>query len=224
MCILVAVAGNFIFVKSNSVLKQDRKTSNTVKLKDLRLFINIPEKKLYVINKDKIIKKYTIASGTYETPSPIGSWRITSKATWGKGFGGRWMGINVPWGQYGIHGTSKPWSIGSSASHGCIRLRNEDAEELYEVVDYGTPVRIYGGPFGPFGEGFRILEPGDRGADVYEVQKKLKKKGYFFGYINGIYGEDMKLSVHRFQEKNGIKPSNYIGFSFYNKLGVYLFD
>lgn len=44
---------------------------------------------------------------------------------------------------YGIHGTDVPASIGRSASHGCVRLRNEDAELLYRLVSVGTPVFIY---------------------------------------------------------------------------------
>jgi lipoprotein-anchoring transpeptidase ErfK/SrfK len=44
---------------------------------------------------------------------------------------------------YGIHGTDQPESIGRSASHGCVRLRNEDIAKLYEMVEVGTPVYIY---------------------------------------------------------------------------------
>lgn len=44
---------------------------------------------------------------------------------------------------YGIHGTNDPASIGRSASHGCVRLRNEDIAVLYDMVDVGTPVYIY---------------------------------------------------------------------------------
>lgn len=44
---------------------------------------------------------------------------------------------------YGIHGTDAPTSIGRAASHGCVRLRNEDAELLYRIVPLGTPVYIY---------------------------------------------------------------------------------
>ena len=44
---------------------------------------------------------------------------------------------------YGIHGTNEPLSIGRSASHGCVRVRNEDAELLYRLVPVGTPVFIY---------------------------------------------------------------------------------
>jgi len=44
---------------------------------------------------------------------------------------------------YGIHGTDQPESIGHSVSHGCVRLRNEDIEQLYPMVAVGTPVYIY---------------------------------------------------------------------------------
>lgn len=44
---------------------------------------------------------------------------------------------------YGIHGTDVPSSIGRSASHGCIRVRNEDIEVLYQLVSVGTPVLVY---------------------------------------------------------------------------------
>jgi hypothetical protein len=44
---------------------------------------------------------------------------------------------------YGIHGTNAPETIGRSVSHGCVRLRNEDIEKLYEMVPVGTPVYIY---------------------------------------------------------------------------------
>ena len=44
---------------------------------------------------------------------------------------------------YALHGTNRPETIGSSVSHGCIRLRNEDIETLYRMVPVGTPVYIY---------------------------------------------------------------------------------
>ncbi len=44
---------------------------------------------------------------------------------------------------YGIHGTDAPSSIGRGASHGCVRVRNEDAETLFRIVPVGTPVYIY---------------------------------------------------------------------------------
>jgi lipoprotein-anchoring transpeptidase ErfK/SrfK len=44
---------------------------------------------------------------------------------------------------YALHGTDHPESIGRSVSHGCVRLRNEDIETLYQMVSVGTPVFIY---------------------------------------------------------------------------------
>ena len=44
---------------------------------------------------------------------------------------------------YALHGTDQPESIGKSVSHGCIRLRNEDIETLYQMVPLGTVVYVY---------------------------------------------------------------------------------
>ena len=44
---------------------------------------------------------------------------------------------------YALHGTNRPETIGRSVSHGCIRLRNEDIVQLYDMVPVGTPVYIY---------------------------------------------------------------------------------
>lgn len=57
-------------------------------------------------------------------------------------FGTRFMALNTWGGSIGMHGTSNPNSIGSRASHGCIRMFTEDAEELFDLVKIGTPVII----------------------------------------------------------------------------------
>ena len=44
---------------------------------------------------------------------------------------------------YALHGTNRPETIGQSVSHGCVRLRNEDIQQLYNMVARGTPVYIY---------------------------------------------------------------------------------
>ena len=51
----------------------------------------------------------------------------------------RWMGVS---GAVGIHGTGQPWSIGTRASHGCIRMTVADVIDLFERVELGTPVLI----------------------------------------------------------------------------------
>ncbi len=191
-----------------------------------KILVDINDKKLYLIHKttEKIEKTYVIASGKTSTPSPIGTWTINSKGTWGEGFGSRWMGLNVPWGKYGIHGTDKPSSIGGDTSHGCIRMFNKDAKELYSLVSYGTTVVITGGPYGPFGNNLRIIKPGYRGSDVYEIQRIMKEKGYYPGYVDGIYGEGMKSYVIKFRKDNNLSVSHNIDASFYKVLGIGLFE
>jgi lipoprotein-anchoring transpeptidase ErfK/SrfK len=44
---------------------------------------------------------------------------------------------------YALHGTDKPHTVGQAVSHGCVRLRNEDIETLFQLVPVGTPVFIY---------------------------------------------------------------------------------
>jgi len=89
------------------------------------------------------IKEYPVAVGKASTPTPPGNWTIIKKALWGEQFGGHFMQLSVPWGVYGIHGTNKPWSIGQAVSHGCVRMHNSNAAELYNTVPVGTPVHIY---------------------------------------------------------------------------------
>jgi hypothetical protein len=178
--------------------------------KDYIILIQIDDKKLYLLNEGHVVRKYTIASGMSGWPSPIGDWQISNKGIWGEGFGARWLGLDVPWGAYGIHGTTDEGRIGQPVSHGCIRMRNQDVIELYDMVELGTPVIIRNGPYGPFGLGFATIIPGDRGSDVLAVQKKLKELGYFDGYESGIYEDDLKHALHEFQRDHGLPVENSI--------------
>lgn len=94
------------------------------------------------------------------------------------------MGLNVPWGQFGIHGTLDLYSVGWASSHGCIRMKNEEVAELYDIVPYGTKVVIVNGSYGDFGTGFRNLKSGMYGSDVKRIQLKLKELGFFHGIPN----------------------------------------
>lgn len=96
-----------------------------------------------------------------------------------KDLDGYFMGLNVPWGDFGIHGTQDPYSLGWSSSHGCIRMKNSEVAELYKILPVGTEVIIIDGIYGPFGNGFRNLKSGMYGSDVMEIQKRLKELGYF---------------------------------------------
>ena len=62
-------------------------------------------------------------------------------------FGPRFVRLKCPnTSQIGIHGTVAPWSIGHRASHGCIRLTNENILELVEYVQIGMPIIVSPGP------------------------------------------------------------------------------
>ncbi|QZY57543.1 L,D-transpeptidase family protein [Crassaminicella profunda] len=205
---------------------EEKKIKENPNYENLWILIDINEKRLELIDLERkeILKKYRIASGKPSTPSPIGSWKIIRKGRWGEGFGTRFMGLNVPWGKYGIHGTNKPNSIGWASSHGCIRMNNKDIEDLYKRVKVGTPITIQGGTFGPFGNGFRVIEPGFRGSDVYEVQRYMKKRGYYPLWVDGIYGEGMKRYVIKFRKDHGLKLTHNVDMEFYKVLGIQLFE
>lgn len=194
------------------------------KYKDLRILVDVPDSRLYLLDGDKLIKEYKCATGKPTTPSPIGVWKIVGKDNWGEGFGGYWMGFNVPWGKFGIHGTIYPNSIGWQSSKGCIRMNNKDVAELYKIVRVGTTVTIYGGPYGAFSYGLRNLKPGAIGSDVYEIQKLLKKKGYYNGYVDGKYGTSLKYAINKFQKDNKLLISDTLTIPFYRALGIYLFE
>lgn len=212
---------------SNSALAMANDALDNKKGSKYGIIVSIYEVKLYLINLEtnKIVKEYPIAGGKSETPSPYGRWRVIDmRANWGGGFGSRWMQLSVPWGKYGIHGTNKPFSISSLASEGCIRMFNEDVEELYKYVKVGTPVVIDGGPYGLMKSAFRTLSPGDRGGDVFEVQRVMKNKGYYKGSIDGIYGEGMKADVLRFRRDYRLRETHNIDDEFYNAIGIFPFE
>lgn len=105
--------------------------------------INTANHTLLLFKKGVPIKRYPVAAGKPSTPTPRGNYRIINKAmNPGGRFGVRWMGMNIPGGGYGIHGTDTPEAIGKSISHGCVRMFNNDVTELYNLVPIGTPVSI----------------------------------------------------------------------------------
>ena len=109
------------------------------------------------------VKKYTVAVGQPAYPTPTGLYSIESKqvdpvwsvpnSPWAGELGGttvaggsaenplkaRWMGVTAG---AGFHGTSEVSSLGTAASHGCIRMSVPDVIDLYDQVPVGTPVYI----------------------------------------------------------------------------------
>lgn len=105
--------------------------------------INRSLHKLTLYRDSIVFKNYPVAVGKPSTPTPVGTFRIVNRAiNPGGPFGARWLGLNAPNGDYGIHGTNNPSSIGKDVSNGCIRMFNEQVIELSNLVSIGTVVKI----------------------------------------------------------------------------------
>ena len=110
----------------------------------------------------KLAKTYTVAVGMEGLETPEGLYAIQEKeenpvwnvpmSDWAGSLAGqtippgpsnpieaRWLGIYEG---AGIHGTEETYSLGSAASHGCVRMAIPDVEELYDEVEVGTPIFI----------------------------------------------------------------------------------
>jgi lipoprotein-anchoring transpeptidase ErfK/SrfK len=110
----------------------------------------------------KLAKTYTVAVGQVGLETPEGLYHIQNKqvdptwnvpeSDWAGSLAGqsippgpsnplkaRWMGIYEG---AGIHGTEETSSLGTAASHGCVRMAVPDVEELYDEVEVGTPIYI----------------------------------------------------------------------------------
>ncbi len=127
------------------------------------ILVNRGAFKLTLYKNLKLEKTYGIAVGQVGLETPAGLYHVQNKAVnpawhvpnsaWAGDLAGqtipagdpgnpikaRWMGI---FDGAGIHGTSETGSIGSAASHGCIRMLIPDVEELYDQVPVGAPVYI----------------------------------------------------------------------------------
>ena len=144
-----------ISVKPKMTADKLRRSASTVITIEQRTF------KLRLFKHLKVVKTYKVAVGQSQYPTPRGRFSITNKqvnpvwsvpnSPWAGELAGstvtgpgnplkaRWMGIT---GSVGIHGTGEDGSIGTRASHGCIRMHVSDVIALYKRVPVGTPVLI----------------------------------------------------------------------------------
>lgn len=189
------------------------------------IHVDVEQKHLTLFRGEELVKQYLIATGAWDTPTPVGIFTITHRFS-GRmcGFGTCFLGLNVPWGNYGIHGTNRPESIGSNASHGCIRMRVADAEELYALVPNGTRVVIENGPYGELGSTLRVLRNGDRSSAVRAVQRKLRSLGYYQGWPDGVFGDGTQRAVDAARKAYHLPPNGLVDWALYHALGLTLFE
>ena len=130
-----------------------------------RTFITVSrgERRLRLFERLRLVKTYLIAVGQAGLETPAGVYTINDKqidpswhvprSPWAGSLAGmvippgpadplkaRWMGF---YNGAGIHGTDAVYSLGTAASHGCIRMSIPDVVELYELVPLHTPIYIF---------------------------------------------------------------------------------
>lgn len=118
------------------------------------IHVDKSENRMVVSLGDVPVKTYRVATGR-ENNTPVGTFKIINKLenpTWYKTgavvppdspdneLGTRWLGFDLD--SYGIHGTIHPESIGHQATSGCVRMLNEEVEELFAMVPLKTVVTI----------------------------------------------------------------------------------
>lgn len=129
-----------------------------------QIFINLSRFSLVLDRPGKPTRRWLVASGAPEFATPSGKFVVVEKvphptwlppkSDWAKDakpvpagpdnpLGTRWIGLD--WGGVGIHGTNAPWTVGTASSHGCLRMVSSQVEELFTLVEVGTPVTILGG-------------------------------------------------------------------------------
>ena len=149
--------------------------------------VNTEQLTLTLLVGGKPWRTYPVAAGRWETMTPVGEWRIVEKGYKGGGaFGSRWMGLDVPWGSYGIHGTNMPWTIGGYYSTGCIRMFDEDVVEVFGLVAAGTLVKVIG--YRPSLDFGRAIAPGSTSPEVVALQQALRENGFDAGRCDGVFG------------------------------------
>ncbi len=127
-----------------------------------RIEVNRLMKRLTFYQQGQYYKTFPIAIGKPATPTPLGEYKVYEKNPRPHpGLGTRWMAFTYQ--RHGIHGTFNPWTINTAATAGCVRMYNEDVEEIYPLVPIGTPVII-------FDREDAVKVPEHIGKDIYYVR------------------------------------------------------
>ena len=145
-----------LIMKSNNLSSTNIAPGRKVKIwtAPFSILVDKSQNLLFLKCNEEVVKTYVVSTGKNNC-TPVGSFKITNKLvnpTWFKAgavvpagspeniLGSRWMGIDVA--GYGIHGTTEPESLGKQATQGCVRMANQEVEELYIIVPVGTEVTI----------------------------------------------------------------------------------
>lgn len=127
---------------------------------DVKIVVQLSKRTIDVYQRGELIKQYLVAVGQTEWETPEGQFSVIQKSNYpawehpitgeivpaghkNNPLGSHWIGfLSSNDGQIGFHGTNEESLIGEAISHGCIRMLNEDIEDLYTYVEIGTTVTV----------------------------------------------------------------------------------
>ena len=89
---LIAIIIVFIIMLKNKIKTISTIQASNTNSNKYKILVDVEESKLYLFENDELIKTYKCSGGKTSTPSPIGTWKIISKAKWGEGFGRKLYG------------------------------------------------------------------------------------------------------------------------------------
>ena len=144
--------------------------------------INLSTRRLGFHEGGRLVNTYPVGVGKSSTPTPTGSYSVREKVMYPGGvLGTRWMGLSVPGGNYGIHGTNNPPSIGGYVSNGCIRMYNQDVEVLFPKVMIGTAVEISTGTVQSKAEYLKGAPQGGQRRHIVQAGESLWEIAHKYG-------------------------------------------
>lgn len=128
-----------VSLEISPIRKETRAAINS--LSRANILITKSNRQLTLFSGNTPYRQFPVAIGKPSTPTPVGNFYIATKVLSPGGvLGACWMGLSYD--SYGIHGTNAPWLIGQMVSHGCIRMHNANAQEVFSMTVIGTPVYI----------------------------------------------------------------------------------
>ncbi len=144
-------------IKSNNNLKNNIiRIGQKLRIWTAKFNIRVDKSQnILILKKDnEVLKVYDVSTGENNS-TPVGNFKVTTRLVdpvwFNRGvvvppespenaLGSRWLGFDIP--GYGIHGTVDPETIGQQVTAGCVRMRNEEVEELYKIIPLGTKVVV----------------------------------------------------------------------------------
>ena len=142
--------------KMNGLASDKLSVGQKLKIQNVKfnLVVDKSQNTLILKEGEEVLKTYVVSTGLNNS-TPVGVFKVTDKLvnpTWYKSgavvpsgspqnvLGTRWIGLTQK--GYGIHGTTEPEKLGQQVTAGCVRMRNDEVEELFGFVIPGTEVTI----------------------------------------------------------------------------------